>query len=526
MYWIRRNLDASAHDSIVSPVPAAEYVRMSDEAQQYSIANQKDAIREYAAKNGFEIVKTYADAGKSGLTTKHRPGLRQLLSDVIAGSPNYKAILIYDVSRWGRFLNNDEAAHYEFLCSSSGIPLHYCAEPFSNDGTTTSSLLKSLKRSMAAEFSRELGVKVFRGKTRLVRLGFWVGGRPGFGYRRMMISAEGKPKQLLKSGEHKNLTTDRIVLVPGPQEEVECVRHMFSMAIEGYGCSAIARDLNRRDVFRNGKLWSPVTVLQIITNEKYAGWNIWYRTDQRLSICRKAVQPQDWVKQPNAFPALVDQETFDSAQKALPRWADITWKDAEIIRKLKSLCAAKGRISNRLMLSKKGMPGWNTLTRRFGKARNAYRKAGYDPGDFDIVTCERFERNKRWRRMLIAKLQQRFRDRVAVTHLPNSTRSVLRIDNTFMVSILVCRGWTRNRRTFWQVQPIEAEREFVTLLCRLFPGYTRMAPLYVFPKLNKFRSHNTYQNDPWLRTGVKLHSISEFYEAVLRLWNSQTPECH
>lgn len=154
-------------------VPAAQYVRMSDEMQQYSIDNQKAAIEEYASRHGFTVVKTYADIGKSGVVAKHRTALGELLKDVVSGNAGYKAVLVYDVSRWGRFPNNDEAAHYEFLCYSSGIPLHYCAEPFANDGTATSSLLKALKRSMAAEFSRELSDKVFRGKTRIVELGWW-----------------------------------------------------------------------------------------------------------------------------------------------------------------------------------------------------------------------------------------------------------------------------------------------------------------------------------------------------------------
>ena len=42
-------------------IPAAEYVRMSTEHQKYSIANQSDEIRSYAAKHGMTIVRTYAD---------------------------------------------------------------------------------------------------------------------------------------------------------------------------------------------------------------------------------------------------------------------------------------------------------------------------------------------------------------------------------------------------------------------------------------------------------------------------------
>ncbi len=129
--------------------PAAQYLRMSTEDQQYSMANQNLRIQEYADKHGFDIVKTYEDPGKSGVMIKHRDGLSALMKDVVNGTAGFKAILVYDVSRWGRFQNPDEAAHYEFLCAESGIPLHYCAEQFSNDGTASSAIVKALKRSMA-----------------------------------------------------------------------------------------------------------------------------------------------------------------------------------------------------------------------------------------------------------------------------------------------------------------------------------------------------------------------------------------
>ena len=56
-------------------VPAAQYVRMSDESQDYSIENQKATIQEYAARYGFVVVKTYPDLGKSGVVAKHRLAL-------------------------------------------------------------------------------------------------------------------------------------------------------------------------------------------------------------------------------------------------------------------------------------------------------------------------------------------------------------------------------------------------------------------------------------------------------------------
>jgi DNA invertase Pin-like site-specific DNA recombinase len=98
---------------------------MSTEDQQYSIANQSAKIQEYAARQGFSICHTYTDAGRSGLVIKRRKGLSDLLADVVSGRADFRAVLVYDVSRWGRFQNPDEAAHYEFPCSTAGIPIHY-----------------------------------------------------------------------------------------------------------------------------------------------------------------------------------------------------------------------------------------------------------------------------------------------------------------------------------------------------------------------------------------------------------------
>ena len=161
-------------------IPVAQYLRMSTEHQQYSPENQSVSIRRYAAGHGFTVVRTYSDPAKSGLSLRNRRGLRDLLQDVTGGNTEYKAILVYDVSRWGRFQDTDEAAHYEFLCKSAGVPIHYCAETFANDGSLPSSIMKALKRVMAGEYSRELGVKVIAGQKRLAELGFKQGGIPGY----------------------------------------------------------------------------------------------------------------------------------------------------------------------------------------------------------------------------------------------------------------------------------------------------------------------------------------------------------
>ena len=137
---------------------------MSTDHQRYSTENQADAIQEYADAHGMEIVRTYADEGKSGLNIAGRISLKQLISDVEEHRTDFAVLLVYDVSRWGRFQDSDEAAFYEYLCRRAGLPVVYCAEPFDNDGTPIATIVKSVKRAMACEYSRELSTKVFIGQ--------------------------------------------------------------------------------------------------------------------------------------------------------------------------------------------------------------------------------------------------------------------------------------------------------------------------------------------------------------------------
>src|SRR6266404_7316050 len=110
--WRRSKVALELSRSQPNRVPAAQYVRMSTDYQQYSLDNQADAISRYATDHDFLIVKTYSDAARSGLRLKNRTGLKQLLKDVVDGQVEYRAVLVYDVSRWGRFQDADEAAHY------------------------------------------------------------------------------------------------------------------------------------------------------------------------------------------------------------------------------------------------------------------------------------------------------------------------------------------------------------------------------------------------------------------------------
>ena len=253
------------------PNLAAAYVRMSTEHQQYSTSNQMDVIREYAQRRGFEIAKVYSDEGKSGLNIQGRDSLAQMIRDVQSGEAEFSCILVYDVSRWGRFQDADESAYFEYICRKAGVPVHYCAEQFENDGSPVSTIVKGVKRAMAGEYSRELSSKVFQGACRLIQLGFKQGGAAGFGLRRMLVDQNGQHKAVLKMGEQKSLQTDRVVLVPGPDEEVKVVQRIYRLFLDEEKMeSEIAAMLNAEGILTDfGRAWTRGTVHEVLTNEKY-----------------------------------------------------------------------------------------------------------------------------------------------------------------------------------------------------------------------------------------------------------------
>ncbi|WP_449867099.1 recombinase family protein [Novosphingobium percolationis] len=139
---LQNDEDRNRQGTTTRAVRAAEYVRMSTDHQKYSTENQADAIRKYASSRDIEIVRTYADDGKSGLSIDGRASLQRLIADVEAGAADFEMILVYDVSRWGRFQDADESAYYEYICRRSGIQIAYCAEQFENDGSPMSTMFK------------------------------------------------------------------------------------------------------------------------------------------------------------------------------------------------------------------------------------------------------------------------------------------------------------------------------------------------------------------------------------------------
>ena len=364
---------------------------MSTEHQQYSPENQNAVIRCYAAEHDLQIVRTYTDDAKSGLLLRNRHGLRALLHDVGRREADFAAILVYDVSRWGRFQDPDESATYEFSCRSADIEVHYCAEQFVNDGTPISTIVKGVKRAMAAEYSRELSAKVFAGQCRLIEHGYRQGGMAGFGLRRMRIDQSGTPQGILSKGEYKSLQTDRVILVPGPANEVETVRWVYRQFVdEGKVESEIAALLNERGVTTDlGRPWTRGTVHQVLTNEKYIGNNVYNRRSFKLKEKREVNPPHKWVRADEAFEGIVEPQAFFTAQGMI-RERNRRFTDEEMLDRLKHLFERHGHLSGLIIDEAENMPSSGAYSGRFGNLVRAYRLVGCTPPrDYGYIEINR-----------------------------------------------------------------------------------------------------------------------------------------
>src|SRR5690606_7874259 len=244
------------------------------------------------------------------------------------------------------------------------------AEQFDNDGSPVSTIVKGVKRAMAGEYSRELSTKVFAGQGRLIEKGFRQGGPAGFGLRRTLIDEHGAIKGALSRGEHKSIQTDRVILTPGPEDEVALVRDVYRAFVhEGRSESAIAAGLNARGLKTDlGRPWTRGTVHQLLINEKYVGDNVWNRRSFKLKKKRVRNAPEMWIRADGAFAAIVERELFEAARAII--------------------AARSFRLSDEEMLQ--AMASSSAYSSRFGSLLRAYSLVGFTPErDYRYVAINR-----------------------------------------------------------------------------------------------------------------------------------------
>jgi DNA invertase Pin-like site-specific DNA recombinase len=471
--------------SVFTAGRAAMYVRMSTEHQQYSTENQADAIGKYATRHNFSVVKTFVDYGKSGLRLSSRPALIELLRQVESGTAQFETILVYDVSRWGRFQDADESAYYEYVCKRAGVIVHYCAEQFENDGSVSSALLKTIKRSMAGEYSRELSVKVFAGQSRLVEMGFRQGGRAGFGLRRQLLDRDGKIKGLLGHGEQKSIQTDRVVLIPGPEEELSIVRDIFALFTgKCMSESGIARRLNEKGILTDrGRAWTRTGIHSLLTNPKYIGTNIFNRKSYKLS--KKVVTNPStmWIRRDNAFEGIVPTVVFAKAQQLVAARA-FGLTDEEMLDSLRRLWTEHGRLTAALINQDRSTPCVSAFLKHFKHLTRAYDLIGYKAARYHKYAGARPKLNQQQRDLcsiVTAKLRS-----YGATVQERGSNNMLLVNGQFTTLVKICYCNETPSGTCWSVHFDRSLHPDVTIAARLKPGNAEILDYYLFPSLDQF----------------------------------------
>jgi DNA invertase Pin-like site-specific DNA recombinase len=469
---------------------AAQYVRVSTVQQKYSIENQAAAIAAYAARRHISIVHTYSDQGRSGVRIVGRDGLQQLIRDVQCGRADFDCILVYDVSRWGRFQDIDESAYYEFICRRAGINIHYCADEFENDGSLASIVLKNIKRVAAADFSRQLSKKVFLGQCRVATLGHWRGGPAGYGLRRMLVDEKGKPKMLLKYGQRKNLKTEHVVLVPGPKSEISTVQQIFtSFATRKKTRTEIANELNAKGL-RNarGKRWSMLTISNMLKNEIYLGNLIYNRRSQKLGE-KQVVNPRDmWIRCDHTFKPIISPKLFARAQEVRAELeCGRTSSDKELLDDLAALLRKKGHLSMKIMQSARELSHWTVYAKRFGSIMNAYKRVGFRPHskyNFAEIAAEIDATICGVATDIVTAMEQR---RTHMAFLPELY--LLTLNRGLTVGMAVARSISNGTGVGgpsqrWEIRRLRYRRSDLALVIRMNESNTAIKDYFLLPTAN------------------------------------------
>jgi hypothetical protein len=300
----------------------------------------------------------------------------------------------------------------------------------------------------------------------------------------MLIDQSGQEKGVLKRGEHNSLQTDRVILVPGPDAEVEIVKWIYRMFTqEGKREREIASVLNSNGVQNElGRPWTRGMVHQILVNEKYIGNNVYNRVSFKLKKKRVINPPEMLVRADDVFEPIVDPQSFFVARGMIQE-RNRTFSDAEMIDLLAAVHGKHQRLSAYLIDDADGLPSSSAYRNRFGSLLEAYKRAGFTPErDYEFLHI-----NRRIREMypgiVSGTIQQLNGAGAHVTH--DDASDHIRVNGEFTVAIVMtrCRS-TPGGSLRWLITLEQEAMPDITVVVRMDAVNEEPADYYLLPRID------------------------------------------
>ncbi|HCJ8544706.1 TPA: recombinase family protein [Escherichia coli] len=493
-------------------IRVAQYLRMSTDHQQFSIDNQALYLKKYAEDHNMVIVETYDDEGKSGVSASGRKNFNRLIEDVVTGRVKIEAVLVYDVSRFGRWQDNDEAGHYSYLLKYHGVRIIYCAENLPDESPEIQMLTLPALRYAAGAFSRNLSVKVFAGHVNLVKRGYYQGGIPGYGLRRKLIDNNNRPKMILCPGERKSLQTDRVVLTPGTKKEIKLVKKIFNMFIfDGLNEYLIATKLNREGYTYSDKTeWNRSRIHSILTNIRYTGRYTYNRTSQKLNAQRIQNPQEEWIEYDSFFKPIISPEKFRLAKEIIDNRSK-KMTNEEILNFLKKVLIKHGKISGFIIDEDDNGPSSSVVASRFGGLLNAYKLINYTPErDYRFIEINSALRVRH------ADTIKTICKEITNSEVTISENKLITINKslTFTIILARCRK-TSTDKCRWIVRLDRSINSDINIIVRMNSLNSVPLDYYILPSIDSFENElNLKENNSLLFEMYRFDDINIFFKML------------
>ena len=276
----------------------ALYARVSSDSQDVdlSISAQLRALRDYAGKHDFQIIREFIDEAESGRNDR-RSAFREMITIAKVKHPPFEAILVWKLNRFAR--NRADSIVYKKLLRDRGIKLISINEPL--EDSPSGHLLEGVIETIDEFYSENLGEDVKRGMRENAGRGFFNGSRPPYGFHKVDIVDGDKTRHKLEPDPIGSTSRQTIQII-------------FDMSLKGIGCKEIAKFLNRENYRTSkGENWGKTTVYQVLTNEAYCGTLVWGGRPDHKAL-HSGIPP---VRVENAWPAIIDRNTFDNIRQKM-----------------------------------------------------------------------------------------------------------------------------------------------------------------------------------------------------------------